>query len=481
LSFEKRFGKLHAMSSKGSHPYRTRNSAHDLFRRLPWTTILRLSRNVNREARSNGLTYVDDNGRTALITLTLRPRIIDRKKRNALWQMIRILDGAFGKLARLYLQDPSLRTLFPFEPGELPWISMMRSAAYRPGAIVSRWDANTTFGDEDWKEGFCVFEVNGVGVGGLWYGPASAEVALKAVVPELKKIDSRFQPVPHHDMRRLLLGTLLTQRKKLGRTRGVMALAMEKASGSNYVEFECLARFYRKLGYPTIVTEPTDFTLKGDEVFARGRKIDIFYRDTTLSELCLLEKKGHDLRALRVAFRRGQVVSSLEGEFDHKSAFEVFTNSVYADVFTAQERKLFQTHILWTRLLTERKTTDWKGKSVDLVPFTLKNQSLLVLKPNRLYGGQGVVFGRDVNRSAWGKKIESVLREPGDWVIQRLGQLRTKRFFRPEANGAREKELYVVSGFFATDKGLGIVGRMSERTVVNVARRGGLTPILLIP
>ena len=469
------------MPSKAFTSYRVRNSAHDLFRRLPRATIHRLSRTVNREARNNGLTYVDDNGRTALITLTLRPRIIDRKKRNALWQIVRTLDGAFQKLARLYLQNSSLRILFPFEPRELNWISMMRSADYHPGAIVSRWDANTTFGDEDWKEGFCVFEVNGVGVGGLWYGPASAEVALKAVVPELKKIDSRFRPIPHHDMRRLLLGTLLTQRKKLNRTRGVMALAMEKASGSNYVEFECLARFYRKLGYPTLVTEPTDFTLKEDEIFARGKKIDILYRDTTLSELCLLEEKDYDLRALRTAFKRGQVVSSLEGEFDHKSAFEVFTHPDYAGAFNAQERKLFKTYILWTRLLTERKTTDWKEKSVDLVPFTLKNQSALVLKPNRLYGGQGVVFGRDVSRLVWEKKIEAVLRETGDWVIQRLGQLRTKRFFRPTSNGAREKELYVVSGFFATDKGLGIVGRMSERTVVNVARRGGLTPILLIP
>ncbi|MBI4372958.1 MAG: hypothetical protein HY585_04455, partial [Candidatus Omnitrophica bacterium] len=44
----------------------------------------------------------------------------------------------------------------------------------------------------------------------------------------------------------------------------------------------------------------------------------------------------------------------------------------------------------------------------------------------------------------------------------------------------REKNYYVVSGFFATEKGLGMVGRMSERTVVNVARRGGLTPILAI-
>ncbi len=461
--------------------YHARNSVHHLFRRLPKATIHRLGREVHQKAQSTGLTYVDEKGHTEIITLTLRPRIIDREKRNALWRIIRVLDGAFRKLAPLYLENAQARILFPFEPRELDWISLMRAASYRPGAVVSRWDANTTFGDEDWKEGFQVFEVNGVGVGGLWYGAASADVINQLVSPELRKLDPRFRSVPHHDMRQLLLGTLQAQRKRLGCTRGVIALAMEKASGSNYVEFEFLARLFRKQGYQSLVTEPTDFTLKGGEIYVRGKKIDVIYRDTTLSELCHMEEKGHDLGALRKGFERGQVVSSLEGEFDHKSAFEVFTNPDFTRYFNAPERKLFQAHILWTRLLAQRKTMDWRLKNVDLVPFTLKNQSILVLKPNRLYGGQGVVFGQGVNRSVWTKKIEAALDEPGDWVIQKLGELRTKRFFRPDRNGAKEKELYVVSGFFATPKGLGIVGRMSECTVVNVARRGGLTPILLIP
>lgn len=453
---------------------------HNLFCRLPKTTIHALGRRVRREARPYGLTYTDDDGKTALITLTLRPRVIDVQKRNILWRTIRILDHAFLKIASLYVHKPELSRLFPFLPRESDWLSVLREPDYRPGRIASRWDANTAFGNLDWKEGFSFFEVNGVGVGGIWYGPACAEVAVKTIVPELQKIDPQFRPLAQHDMRELLLNLLLTQRKTIARTRGVMALVMEKASGSNFVEFERLTQLYCKQGYPTLVTEPTDFYLKGDEVFAHGKKIDILYRDTTLSELCLLEDKGHDLQALRLAFSRGQIISSLEGEFDHKSAFEVFTSPEYSGAFTSKERELFRRYILWTRLLTQRKTTDWHRKTMDLIPFVFKNQSDLVLKPNRLYGGKGVVFGREVTRSTWERKIETGLEEPGDWVIQRLGKLRKKRFFRPDEKKTREKDLYVVSGFFATEKGLGIVGRMSERTVVNVARRGGLTPILLL-
>lgn len=461
--------------------YKTENSAHDLFQRLPKASIHRLAGAVKRLAPPYGLTYQDDKGKTEVITLTLRPRLIDEKKVRVLWHRLRILDGAFQKVASLYFQRPEFYELFPFTSQEQSWLSVMQEAAYKPGQIASRWDANTTFGERDWEEGFSFFEVNGVGVGGLWYGPSCADVALRVIVPELRKLDPKFHAVPTHDMRQLLLGLLLSQRKKLKRTRGTIALAIEKASGSNYIEFECLARIFRKLGYPAVVVEPTDFYLKRDEIFSRKKQIDILYRDTTLSELCLLEEKGHDLTAFRQAFRRGQAISSLEGEFDHKSAFEVFTNPLFAKFFSSQERKIFQLHVLWTRLLRETKTTNPKGKTVDLIPFIFKNQSDLVLKPNRLYGGKGVLFGREVTRPTWHKKIEAALKEPGDWVIQQLGELRKKRFFRPDKKGIKERELYVVSGFFSTEKGLGIVGRMSERTVVNVARRGGLTPVLLLP
>ena len=468
------------MNARKRPNYHSANSVHRLFCALPKSTIQRLGREVSRLAPLFGLTYVDDDGKTAAITLTLRPRLLQRKQRNAVWKVIRTLDGAFQRVASLYFKIPSLARLFPFSHPEMKWISLLQEPSYRPGRIVSRWDANTTFGDRDWKNGWSFFEVNGVGVGGLWYGPASAEVALRAVVPELRKMDPHFQASMNPDMRELLLGALLAQRKKLGRTRGVLAFAMEKASGSNYVEFQFLAKRFSKLGHPSIVTEPTDFVLKDGEVCARGKKVDVIYRDTTLSELCVFEEKGHEMKAFREAFRRGQVVSSLEGEFDHKSAFEVFTSPEYASCFTSYERSLFKRHVLWTRLLEERKTTDPHEKTVDLIPFIYKNQSGLVLKPNRLYGGKGVVFGKDLTRAAWEKKIEAALKEPGDWVIQKIGELRSKRFYRPDKKGVNESDLYVVSGFFATEKGLGIVGRMSERTVVNVARRGGLTPILMI-
>ena len=142
------------MARQKKYHYGLSNSVHSLFSKLSKSTIETIHHKMAGNAFSNGLTYTDDHGKTTAITLTLRPRVIDVKKRNALWQMTRILDGAFQKIAPLYFQIPSFDALFPFESRERDWISILNEPGYVPGRIASRWDSNTTFGDQDWKEGF---------------------------------------------------------------------------------------------------------------------------------------------------------------------------------------------------------------------------------------------------------------------------------------------------------------------------------------
>ena len=185
------------MLKKSNYNYRTANSVQKLFCELPKSTIQKLARRVKTLAVSHGLTYTDDDGKTAVINLTLRPRLIHASLEKALWKVIRALDGAFYKIAPLYFKVPSFYELFPFGSREREWLAYLQEASYVPGRMATRWDANTAFSEQDWKEGFSFFEVNGVGVGGMWYGPQAGEVALKTVVPELQKIDPGFRPFPN--------------------------------------------------------------------------------------------------------------------------------------------------------------------------------------------------------------------------------------------------------------------------------------------
>ena len=464
------------------YDYRMNDSAANLLLKLPRATLKGLIAKIRAASRRAGLTYVDEQGKVDIIPITLRPRLISPEIHRAIRDVVLTLNRSFEKIAFLYHNRPDVRPIFTFTERENSWVEdIVPALDSRLSCVASRWDANTGFGKVDWRESFCFFEVNGVGIGGLWYAGASADLLMHYVVPELKRLDPAFRVrIPKRGMHEILFHALAVQRKRLGRTRGAIALMMDKAEGTNYIEFERLARLYSSRGVKTILCGPADLRLKGEDLFVRGQKIDLVYRDTQLSEFCAFEEKGFDLDPVRRAFRRSQLVSTFEGEFDHKSAFEVFTDTRFYRYFSAREVRLFKKYILWTRLLRETKSQDPKGRTIDLIPYALKHRGHLVLKPNRSFGGKGIVFGSKMTRRAWEGKVEGILRKGEDWVIQEEGVVRKKRFLNPRSPNPREAALYVVSGFFAAAGDLGMVGRVSRNLIVNVAQGGGLSPILLI-
>ena len=185
---------------------------------------------------------------------------------------------------------------------------------------------------------------------------------------------------------------------------------------------------------------------------------------------------------IREAFIRNQVISSIAGEFDHKSAWELFTNPIFAHRFTAPQQKLFASHVLWTRLFWDRRTTNPQGKQVDLVPFIRRHREKFVIKPNRAYGGEGVVFGCQATQAGWELEIDHALKKPFTHVVQQVAPVQSELFPVAEEDGTvRLEKFYAVTGFAATPDGLAILGRMSKETVVNVSRKGGLVSVWKLP
>ena len=163
--------------------------------------------------------------------------------------------------------------------------------------------------------------------------------------------------------------------------------------------------------------------MEGEEVFYEDVRIDVVYRDYELRELIALEKEiGRPLDAMRLLFRQNRVVSSIVGDFDHKSAFEILTDPELSEqYFGADDRRLFRRHVLWTRLLADRRTTLPHDKEGDLLEYARRNRELLVLKPNRAYGGTGVMLGPATEQAEWEQALQKAVSR-GDpensWVVQ---------------------------------------------------------------
>ena len=130
-----------------------------------------------------------------------------------------------------------------------------------------------------------------------------------------------------------------------------------------------------------------------------------------LRELIALEKEiGRPLDAMRLLFRQNRVVSSIVGDFDHKSAFEILTDPKLSEqYFGADDRRLFRRHVLWTRLLVDRRTTLPHDKEGDLLDYARRNRELLVLKPNRAYGGTGVMLGPATEQAEWEQALQKAV------------------------------------------------------------------------
>ena len=234
-----------------------------------------------------------------------------------------------------------------------------------------------------------------------------------------------------------------------------------------------LAEYYRHRHGLTIVhADPAELYIEGEEVYYDGCRVDIAYRDYEIRDLAELERvDGVNLDPLRLLFRQNRMISSLAGDFDHKSCWELLTdNQLTQKYFTAEERQVFRRHILWTRLLFERETTLPDGDTDALIPFVrapsrhagVQTESFLRRRPSGDRSGRrpGCLAGR--GRSGVGRSA--------GLGGARVASLPVHEFPVVDDNGGVHIEpFYTVMGFAPSKYGLAIMGRASQKQVVNVA------------
>ena len=138
-------------------------------------------------------------------------------------------------------------------------------------------------------------------------------------------------------------------------------------------------------------------------------------------------------------------------------------------------------HILWTRRVAERRTTSALGEPIDLLEHARTERESLVLKPNRSYGGDGVMVGHSVEQGAWERALDRAVGEPNGWVLQQAAPIPVKSFHvLDDATGEVHVEpFYVVMGFASNRYGVAMLARASQSQVVNVAQHGGVCAVMV--
>ncbi|MBX3377642.1 MAG: hypothetical protein KF678_11645 [Phycisphaeraceae bacterium] len=393
--------------------------------------------------------------------------------------------NALKRLPDIYQQNFAVRELLRLSPGEEQWLWDCWGPSQRENnPMFGRLDAMVDFTSPMWKDSLRFVEPNLTGIGGLHLGPTSDRVLYEIVVPELLKEDPGLRLELAPDMRELLIQELLDHLEVVGRPRGTIALIDPKFEQDGPDEQDRLVSYFTQRHQLRVVhVDPSELKMKGREVYYNDLKIDIGYRDYGVLDLIDLARRGIDVEPMRTLFRENRMVSSIAAELDQKSCWEVLTDPALAQqFFSPEERQVIRRHICWTRILSDRRTTNPKGEPCNLVEFAREEHEGLVLKPNRAFGGKGVVVGPSVTPAEWNAAIDAALADTGSdrWVVQELASIPVREFpvLSPEGRVVQEP-FYVVLGFAASKYGVALMARASQKQVVNVAQRGGVCAVLV--
>jgi hypothetical protein len=446
------------------------------------TRVVELLERIREASLQRNLSYLRD-GKVETIRLLPCPITVLPNQRAYIHYVSLTIQNALKRLPEMYLQDFAVRDVLRIPPVEEEWLWDCWGPSQREyNPIFGRLDAMIDFTSPMWKDSLRFVEPNMSGIGGLHMVPTSEQIMAEVVVPLLRECDPALDLEVGQDIRELLIQEVLEHLEAVGRPARHVCFIEPKYAGSGPDEQQALAEYYHERhGLKVMHADPSELTCRGGEVYYEGDAIDVGYRDYAVAELVNLQRQGVDVSPMRLLLKQNRMISSITAELDQKSCWEILTDPQFTQkYFTSEERQVFRRHILWTRILSDRRVTLPDGRTAELLKHVREERESLVLKPNRAYGGEGVVIGPATAQAEWEQAVERAVADPERWVVQQLASIPLHEFPVIDADGKVHVEpFYTVMGFAPTKYGLAILGRASQRQVVNVAQRGGMCAVML--
>jgi hypothetical protein len=450
--------------------------------RVPPDQMVELMHAVRRAARDRHLAY-QRHGDTETIRLLPCPLTLRPDQLGYTHYISETLLNCMKRLPELYFADPAVHDILRLTPVEEEWLRDCWTPAHREAnPLFARLDAVVDYTTAMWKDSIKFMEPNLSGIGGLHIGPTSMRVLADVIVPALLAQDPSIRLQLAEDIRELLLQDMLEHLDAIGRPNGQIVLVDPKYATDGPDEPEALAAYYQERhGLSVLHADVSELRLCDDEVMYGDTRVDLVYRDASVLDLIDFAAEGVDVAPMRALLRQNRVVSSISAELDQKSCFEVFTDPELADRFlTVEERQVMRRHVLWTRIVSDRRTTSPAGQGIELLEYVRKERESLVLKPNRSYGGDRVLVGPAVAQSDWESATDEALADQDRWVVQQIASIPVKSFHvLDEQDRLHIEPFYVVMGFAPSRYGVALVARASQQTVVNVAQHGGMCAVMV--
>jgi len=265
---------------------------------------------------------------------------------------------------------------------------------------------------------------------------------------------------------------LRAHKKRFGSIKAIIALLAEEETLDKVGENIRFVEYLNNLpGIKAHLIAPHKLELGKNGIYANNDKLTTIFMDFNNRVIVKLKKK-YNLKPLLEAIKRGLVVNPRGMEpVGAKGVFEAITLD-YKNIIS--ESTFEKTP--WTRMFYPRATIGPDGEEIsDLVDWTKKNWSNIILKPVHGYSGIGIIIGQKEKDIEGG--IKKAL-DSGDYIIQPLvpTNIWAEEFpwLDKEERRAYLKRWQTDFRCFITDKGLiGFVTRFGG-IPTNVGSGGGV-------
>lgn len=249
-------------------------------------------------------------------------------------------------------------------------------------------------------------------------------------------------------------------------------LAVVDAAGApTAAEFRLVCRFAEQAGLESVVATLDDLSYDGSRLVVKGDPAHLVYRRAlleTLTEDSPLAIAARERRAVVVNPFRVNVASN-------KKILALLQDERFEHLVTRREAETLAKTLPWTRILRRGRTTygDWR---FELLSFVCENRERLVLKPASDYGGHGVMLGMETDQDTWEAAIDEHA-DSGDFVVQEYVPIPEEMFPTIEDGHVQMRlKRFNINPYCIGGRYVGMMTRISDQAVINVAAGGGILP-----
>lgn len=406
------------------------------------------------------------------LTPYLRPHFVTRSDWDRVAAICETVFGALQKVKDAALVDDNILNELGLTEIEKDLIKI--DPGYSHVSPTARLDSFLT------DDAYSFVELNGESPAGIAFSDSATEIFKQ--LPVMKRFADRYRfsgLEGRSKMRQVLLDCYEEYLGRKPETAPTIAI-VDLKDLPTIKEFELFRDHFNENGLQAVICSPEDLEFDGSRLRCGDFEIDVVYKRLLVNEYLPI---ADEYPALLDAYRAGKIcmVNSFCGKLVHKKAvFSVLTDERYAHLFNDAEMSAIRLHVPWTRNFTERKT-GYSNTEIELVEWTRRNSSRLVLKPNDDYGGHGIFIGWNSTPSEWDNAIEQALAD-GDYLVQERVPTAKEVFPMITDAGSWEliEQLVDLDPLLFSGKVGSAFTRLSSSELANVTAGGGMVPTFII-